>query len=123
MLAGMQGDDKLLQWLKEGLSQPGLSQRGLARAIAIDPASVTRMPQGRRKMRPEEGGPIARYLGISPPGGWMRSQRSQLLGIDPIDVSPELRPAVVAKAMEMQIEPTEFVDRAVRAALLICGKS
>lgn len=105
--------------MRKGLDTPGKTQRGLARAIAVDPASVTRMLQGLRSLKPEEIEPAARYLGIDPPPGWRL--RREILGIDYIDISPELRRAVVARSIEMAIEPTEFVDRAIRSALLMLG--
>lgn len=118
----MPTDSNLLSWIRKGLEAPGKTRRGLARAIAVDPASVTRMLQGLRSLKPEEIEPASRYLGIEPPAGWrLRRERRDLLGIDYIDISPELRRAVVAKSIEMAIEPAEFVDRAIRSAMLMLG--
>lgn len=117
----MQSDSTILAWLKQGLSAPGKSQRGLARALSIDPACVTRMLQGQRRLRPEELAPAASYLGTDPPSGWANARRMDLLSVPHIDLSPELRAAVFEKSGQMRVEPTVFVDRAVRAALLICG--
>ena len=50
----MPTDSNLLSWIRKGLEAPGKTQRGLARAIAVDPASVTRMLQGLRSLKPEE---------------------------------------------------------------------
>lgn len=44
---------------------PGLTQRGLAEAMGLDPAAVNRMIYGRRKISAEEMPLIESYLGIS----------------------------------------------------------
>jgi hypothetical protein len=111
--------EHLLEWLREGLIRPNKSRRGLAKAIGIDPASVTRMLQGRRRFRVEEIAPAARYLDIAPPKGF--TQRRQVDGVPYIDLPVDLRKLAIERSMDMNIEPEEFLARALRAALLVLG--
>lgn len=53
-----------LKWLREQLERPGFSQRGLAKALGLDPAAVTRLLQGRRKISVDELPIINAYLQI-----------------------------------------------------------
>lgn len=50
-------------WINEGLSRPGKTQRGLARALGIDPSGVNRLVKGQRQLRADEVGKAARYFG------------------------------------------------------------
>jgi transcriptional regulator with XRE-family HTH domain len=109
----------ILDWLSAGLRQPGKTQRGLAHALGVDPASINRLLKGRRKLRVDEIGPAARYLGHEPPSGYATERSASTPAF--IDLPAELRVAVFAKAMDLGIEPEEFLARSVRAALMICG--
>ena len=106
-------------WINAGLAKSGKTQRDLAKARGLDPASVNRVLKGMRKLRVDEIEPTARFLGIEPPQGFSTKQGASAPGI--IDLAPELRAAVVARAMDMAIEPEEFLARAVRAALALTG--
>jgi DNA-binding transcriptional regulator YdaS (Cro superfamily) len=50
------------KWFKTRLAEIGLSQRGLARALDVDPAIVTLIFDGRRRIQPEEVPLLARIL-------------------------------------------------------------
>lgn len=59
----------MVAWIRRGLAKPGKSQRGLAQALAIDPAGVTRLLKGDRQLKAAEIARVARYLGEEPPIG------------------------------------------------------
>jgi len=52
-------------WFLETLSKQDKSVRGLARHMGIDASAASRMLSGKRKMRMDEAGDIARFLGAS----------------------------------------------------------
>ena len=57
----------IVAWIRRGLTKPGKSQRGLAKALAIDPAGVNRLLKGERQLMAAEIAEVARYLGEPPP--------------------------------------------------------
>jgi phage repressor protein C with HTH and peptisase S24 domain len=57
----------IVAWIRRGLTKPGKSQRGLAKALAIDPAGVNRLLKGDRQLKAAEIAEVARYLGEAPP--------------------------------------------------------
>ena len=57
----------IVAWIQRGLAKPGKSQRGLAKALAIDPAGVNRLLKGGRQLKAAEIAQVARYLGEEPP--------------------------------------------------------
>ncbi|TVQ82562.1 MAG: XRE family transcriptional regulator [Micavibrio sp.] len=55
---------KLYEWIRKTIREtPGLTQRGLAKAMGMNPATVNRMLYGRRHIRAEEVPQIEAYLG------------------------------------------------------------
>ncbi|MEA2857054.1 MAG: 3,4-dihydroxy 2-butanone 4-phosphate synthase / cyclohydrolase, partial [Methylobacteriaceae bacterium] len=60
-------DQRLVAWIKDGLSRPGKSQNGLAEALDVDPSSVSRLLKGARQVRTREIELISSYLGYGPP--------------------------------------------------------
>jgi transcriptional regulator with XRE-family HTH domain len=54
-------------WLRNALTRPGLSQRGLARHLGLEPSQVSRMVQGKRRPQLDEIEKIAAYVGEYPP--------------------------------------------------------
>ena len=54
-------------WFYQQLEKEGLSLRGMARALGLDPSAASRMLRGERKMSAEEQDGIAVYLGVSLP--------------------------------------------------------
>ena len=56
-----------LDWIRDGLRRPGKSQRGLARALGINPSGVSRLLAGRRAIKLDEIEKIAAYLEVGPP--------------------------------------------------------
>jgi transcriptional regulator with XRE-family HTH domain len=52
------------EWFKAILKTKHLSQRGLAKQLGLDPAAVSLMFQGERRMRMEEAAAISRLLGV-----------------------------------------------------------
>jgi phage repressor protein C with HTH and peptisase S24 domain len=57
----------IVAWIRRGLGKPGKSQRGLADALGIDPAGVTRLLKGERQLKATEIAKVARYLGEAVP--------------------------------------------------------
>ena len=111
---------KLLRWIRAGLAQPGTTNAGLAKALDLDPASITRMVRGERRMRVDEIEPAASYFGMRPPAGFDRQKLSAAK--ENIPISKDLHKAIMARAMDLNVDPDEFVARAVRAALFVCGQ-
>lgn len=56
----------LIDTLKQALQTPGKSQRGLARAMGLDPAAINRMLKGERQIKAHELAAIRDYLGLPP---------------------------------------------------------
>ncbi|WP_019644125.1 LexA family transcriptional regulator [Novispirillum itersonii] len=54
----------LIDTLKKALQAPGKSQRGLARAMGLDPAAINRMLKGERQIKAHELAAIRDYLGL-----------------------------------------------------------
>ena len=52
-------------WFTDRLTDRGLSQRGLAKLMAIDPAAISLMFRGRRRMSLEEAAQLAVLLNVS----------------------------------------------------------
>lgn len=52
-------------WFLDALAKQNKSVRGLARHMEIDASAVSRMFSGKRKMRMDEAGEIARFLGAT----------------------------------------------------------
>ncbi len=63
-----------LEWLNRGLKKPGKTQRGLGRALNIDPAGIWRMTKGLRQIKADEVPVIARYLEEPPPGQELQTE-------------------------------------------------
>jgi transcriptional regulator with XRE-family HTH domain len=52
------------EWFSRQLENEGRSMRDLAKALGLDPSSVSRMLRGERKMSADEQDGIALYLGL-----------------------------------------------------------
>ncbi|MCD2181729.1 helix-turn-helix domain-containing protein [Rhizobium sp. GN54] len=52
-------------WFYQQLEKDGRSLRAMARALGLDPSSVSRMLRGERKMTADEQDGIAAYFGVS----------------------------------------------------------
>jgi len=55
-----------VEWIKKGLAKSGKSQAGLARALRLDPAQVSRLLSGQRRLKADEIAIVANYLGETP---------------------------------------------------------
>src|SRR5437588_13052631 len=60
-------DQRLVAWIKDGLSRTGKSQNGLAEALDVDPSSVSRLLKGARQVKTREIELISSYHGYGPP--------------------------------------------------------
>jgi len=58
-----------LDWIRDGLAQPGKTQRGLAAALGIDPSAISRLLGGERQLRAAELPLVAAYLEAAIPAG------------------------------------------------------
>jgi len=58
-----------LDWIAQQLERPGFTQRGLAAAMGIDPAAVTRTLQGKRQIKAAEVPKILAYFKAAPGAG------------------------------------------------------
>jgi phage repressor protein C with HTH and peptisase S24 domain len=67
----------MVAWIRRGLAKPGKSQRGLAQALAIDPAGINRLLKGERQLKAAEIVTVARYLGEEPPTMGRGAQRAE----------------------------------------------
>lgn len=56
-----------VSWILDGLNRPGRTRKGIAAALGLHEAAVTRLLKGRRNLRPQEIAPIAAYLGVAVP--------------------------------------------------------
>ncbi len=65
----MSSDEIIISWIREGLRQPGKTQAGLAAALGLDRAQVTRLLQGRRDLKQREVKTVAEYFGAEVPSG------------------------------------------------------
>lgn len=54
--------DPNIEWIRNGLSRPGKTQRGLATALGLDPSAVSRLLTGSRQLRAAEIPVVAAYL-------------------------------------------------------------
>lgn len=54
------------RWFRDRLADKQISQRKLAGLMHLDPAAVSLMIRGKRKMRANEVADIARFLGVDP---------------------------------------------------------
>ena len=77
--------DKLHQWIKSVIdSTPGLTQKGLAEAMGVNPAAVNRMLYGARQIKVTELPVIENYLGASysSDGGAAKAQVSPYMSVN-----------------------------------------
>jgi len=56
-----------IDWIRQGLARSGKTQRGLARALNVDPSAVSRLLDGKRQLKAAEVPKVAAYLGIPAP--------------------------------------------------------
>ena len=54
-------------WIRNGLKKPGKSQKGLADALGLDPAAVSRLLNGQRRLKADELEKVTAYLEAEPP--------------------------------------------------------
>ena len=79
-----------LEWIKEGLAEPGKSQRGLAEYLHVDPSVISKIVSGKRQLKAAEVEKIAEYLSsevvhsYQPAGGSMVKSTSPSRGTLPI---------------------------------------
>ncbi|MEP4379777.1 MAG: S24 family peptidase [Alphaproteobacteria bacterium] len=58
-----------LDWIRDGLTKPGKTQRGLAAALGVDPSAISRLLAGTRQLRAAELPVVAAYLESGIPSG------------------------------------------------------
>jgi DNA-binding transcriptional regulator YdaS (Cro superfamily) len=87
------------QWFRHHLSQRKLSQRGLARLMGLDPASVSLMLRGQRRMTMEEAHAIATIISMPV---------TEVLRAAGVDVLDDVRRVQVMGYVDDQSEVTLF---------------
>ncbi|KAA0684553.1 helix-turn-helix domain-containing protein [Neorhizobium sp. P12A] len=60
--------NQYLDWIRDGLAQPGKTQSGLARHLGIAHPQITQLLKGNRNLKVHEIPKIAEYLDRAPPG-------------------------------------------------------
>lgn len=78
-------------WFRDKLKDKKLSQRGLAKLLELDPAAVSLMVRGQRKMTPHEAHQISVILGIP---------LLEIMRRAGIDVTEDVRKAPIAAHMD-----------------------
>jgi phage repressor protein C with HTH and peptisase S24 domain len=61
-------DEKLIDWVEAGLTKPGKSKVGLAKALRLDPSAITRILKGERQVKLIEVPLISAYIEEPAPG-------------------------------------------------------
>lgn len=100
-----------LSWITNGLKQPGKTRAGIAKAMGVSAAQVTRILQGKRHLRAKDIETIASYLGIDV---------RVMLPANP-DAAPDQSTRACIKAAHQTLASTDYSDaeaRAVASALL-----
>jgi transcriptional regulator with XRE-family HTH domain len=64
----MASDELRSRWIAEALARTGKTQKGLAQALGLDPASANRLTKGTRRLKASELPLVERYLGERAPG-------------------------------------------------------
>lgn len=80
-------------WFKDKLKDKKLSQRGLAKLVDLDPAAVSLMLRGQRKMTPHEAHQISVILGVP---------ILEVMRRAGIDVTEDVRKAPIAAHVDSQ---------------------
>lgn len=75
------------QWFKDRLADKRISQRGLAKMVDLDPASVSLMLRGKRRMTPHEAHQLSVILG---------TPLNEVLRHAGIDITEDVRASVIA---------------------------
>lgn len=113
---GHDGVDR--RWFQDRLADKRLSQRKLARHLHIDPAAVSLMLRGKRKMTAAEAAEVARLLGVSVDEVVLRAgcvptvPDTPLLRPRPAEVPPAAPPAGGDQGAEMLDLPVPLIDGA-----------
>ena len=79
------------QWFRHNLQDKKMSQRQLAKVMGIDPAAISLMFRGRRKMTPHEAHQISQILGVP---------ILEVMRRAGIDVTDDVRKAPIAAHMD-----------------------
>jgi transcriptional regulator with XRE-family HTH domain len=59
-------------WIRDGLQKSGKTQVGLAEALGIHPSGMAKIMSGKRRIKIEELGVIAKFIGQPVPGEVMQ---------------------------------------------------
>lgn len=90
------------EWFRQLLATRKLSQRGLAKLLELDPAAVSLMLRGQRKMTNEEAHQVSLILGVP---------ITEVLRQAGIEVTDDVRRVKVAGYVDAQAEVTLFPKR------------
>lgn len=100
-----------LSWIVNGLKQPGKTRAGIAKAMGVSAAQVTRILQGKRHLRAKDIETISEYLGVN----------VRVMSNAAPDFVTDQSTRACIKAAHQTLASTEYSDadaRAVACALL-----
>lgn len=95
------------RWFQNRLADQRLSQRRLAAMLNLDPAAVSLMIRGKRRMSAAEAAEIARFLGVSVEEVLVRAGVSPTIPDRVAKVEPS---ATVTPGREKEIRPNVAVE-------------
>lgn len=118
------------RWFRQRLAERRLSQRGLARQLGLDPAAVSLMFRGKRRMQMSEAADVARLLGVpidevlahagvrAPAGGPADLPDRSLPLVHWVDGHGEMHPLAPGERVEMRAAlPDDAVVAQCRTAM------
>jgi transcriptional regulator with XRE-family HTH domain len=89
------------EWFTEKLQSSNKSLRGLARHLKIDPSAMSRMISGERRMKMEEVGHIAAFLGVPV---------SEVMAQAGVEIAPAMEEAIQLTAVVKEDGSIELID-------------
>ncbi len=87
--------ERLSAWVARGLSKPGKTQVGLAKALGIQQSRIPEIKQGKRLIKAHEISVIAEYLEADPPNFGARSPDMEQLEAELAKIPENSRAQVV----------------------------
>ena len=111
----MTDQSSILDWIRKGLEKPGRSQVGLAEALGIDRAQVTRLMQGKRELKVRELRLVADYLDLALPAAGLSE------AAEPARVANSVTEAIEAIARGEIVIVTDDDDRENEGDLIMAA--
>ncbi|MDQ0132633.1 transcriptional regulator with XRE-family HTH domain [Neorhizobium galegae] len=117
-----------LDWIREGLKAPGMTQTGLAKHLGIAHPQITQLLKGKRNLKVHEIPRIAEYLGTEPPNVEARPVTEKLVpvrkaGLVEAGTFREVDEFDQSEPDEISIEPDKKYPNARRMFFEVLGDS